>query len=157
MGSHETTEASPAVRALGGLIAAHATLTRELSARMVEQHGLTLNEYEVLLLLSRAPDRSMRRVDVAAQARLSPSGVTRMLDRLEAAGLVEKGECPEDGRVTYAVLSDAGTAKLRVCSRDHLAAVEHELGERLDGAEQDALAELLGRLGNGADECQPGA
>jgi DNA-binding MarR family transcriptional regulator len=98
----------------------------------------------------------MRRVDLASEARLSPSGVTRMLDRLEATRLVEKGKCPEDARVTYAVLTDAGMAKLRECARDHFEAVERVLGERLDPSEQGSLAVLLGRLASGGDGCEPG-
>jgi DNA-binding MarR family transcriptional regulator len=157
MQSLPTQTSSPALTALARLVAAHATVTRELSAELVEQHGLSLAEYEVLLLLSRSEDRRMRRVDLAAQIRLSPSGVTRMLDRLERAGLVEKGACSEDARVTYAVLTDTGMAKLVECSRDHVAAAERVLGERLDTDKQKALADLLGRLGesDGAD-CEPG-
>lgn len=151
-----TTEIPPAVLALGRLIGAHATLTRELSAQLVEAHGLTLNEYEVLLLLARAPDNRMRRIDVAGEVRLSPSGVTRMLDRLEKAGLVEKGTCVTDARITYAVLTEAGMTKLRECSRDHFAAVERLLGERLAGGELASLADLLGRLTEVRDEeCEP--
>ena len=98
--------------AVGRLIGAHAELTSELSAQLVAEHGLTLNEYEVLLLLARAPERAMRRVDLAHEVRLTPSGVTRLLDRLEAAGLVGKRHCETDARVTYAELTAAGTAKL---------------------------------------------
>jgi DNA-binding MarR family transcriptional regulator len=153
-----TTETPPAVVTLGRLIGAHSTLTRELSARLVEQHGLTLNEYEVLLLLARAPDNRMRRIDLAGEVRLSPSGVTRMLDRLEQTELVEKGKCESDARITYAVLTEAGMAKLRECSRDHFAAVERTLGERLDDIELASLAELLGRLTDvAAEECEPPA
>ena len=94
-----TPATSNAVRALGGLVGAHSTLTRELSAQLVDKHGLTLSEYEVLLLLSRAPEHSMRRIDLAGEVRLSPSGVTRMLNRLEDTGLVTKGKCSTDARV----------------------------------------------------------
>ena len=80
-----------AVDALGHLLGAHATLTRQLSVQLVEEHGLTMSEYEVLFLLSRQPEHSMRRIDLSREVRLSPSGVTRMLDRLEATGLVEIG------------------------------------------------------------------
>jgi DNA-binding MarR family transcriptional regulator len=146
------------VIALGRLIGAHAELTRELTARLVEQHDLTLSEYEVLLLLARAPDRRMRRVDVAQEVRLSPSGVTRMLDRLEATDLVEKGSCASDARVTYAVLSDAGLAKLKECTPSHFAAVERLLGERLDEDEVASLAELLARLSEPDDSvCEDAA
>jgi DNA-binding MarR family transcriptional regulator len=149
---------SPALTTVARLLAAHAAVTRELSAELVAQHGLSLAEYEALLLLSREEERRMRRVDLAAQARLSPSGVTRMLDRLERAGLVEKGACPEDARVTYAVLTDAGMARLERCSRDHFAAAERVLGERLDTDEQRTLAELLGRLGDAdSADCGPQA
>jgi MarR family transcriptional regulator, 2-MHQ and catechol-resistance regulon repressor len=150
------TETPTAVVALGRLIGAHAALTRELSAQLVADHGVTLNEYEVLLLLAHAPDRSMRRVDLATEVPLSPSGVTRMLDRHERAGLVEKGECPSDGRVTYAVLTEAGVAKLEECSRDHLAAAQRMLGARLDEDELASLSELLGRFTDVTDgDCEP--
>src|SRR5919197_4080721 len=116
---HLTPKTSPAVEALGHLLGAHSTLTRELSAQLTEQHGLTLSEYEVLFLLAREPDHAMRRIDLSREARLSPSGITRMLDRLEATGLVEKGACSSDARVTYAVLTEAGMNKLRECAPDH--------------------------------------
>ncbi|MEK6326547.1 MAG: MarR family transcriptional regulator [Actinomycetota bacterium] len=142
--------------AVGRLIGAHATLTRQLSAQLVAEHGLTLNEYEVLLLLARAPERAMRRVDLAHDVRLSPSGITRLLDRLEAAGLVGKRQCEADARVTYAELTTAGMAKLERCAPDQAAAAERLLGERFDEAELASLVELLGRLSAAADdECDP--
>ncbi len=142
--------------AVGRLIGAHAALTRQLSAQLVAEHGLTLNEYEVLLLLARAPERAMRRVDLAHDVRLSPSGITRLLDRLEAAGLVGKRQCEADARVTYAELTTAGMAKLERCAPDQAAAAERLLGERFDEAELASLVELLGRLSALADdECGP--
>jgi MarR family 2-MHQ and catechol resistance regulon transcriptional repressor len=153
-----TTEIPAAVVTLGRLVGAYSTVTRQLSAQLVEAHGLTLSEYEVLLLLARAPDNRMRRIDVAGEVRLSPSGVTRMLDRLEKTGLVEKGKCETDARITYAVLTEAGMTKLRECSRDHVAAVERMLGEHLADEELASLAELLGRLTEIRDEeCEPPA
>jgi MarR family transcriptional regulator, 2-MHQ and catechol-resistance regulon repressor len=151
-----TPATSNAVRALGGLVGAHSTLTRELSAQLVHKHGLTLSEYEVLLLLSRAPERSMRRIDLAGEVRLSPSGVTRMLNRLEDTGLVTKGKCSTDARVTYAVLTDAGMKKLRECSPDHFAAIERLIGERLSEQEIEALGQLLSRLSDLDDDCSVG-
>lgn len=142
---------------MGRLIGAHAALTRELSAQLVADHGLTLSEYEVLMLLTRAPDGVMRRVDLAHEVRLSPSGVTRMLDRLEAGGLVGKASCEKDARVTYAQLTEAGVAKLEECTPDHVAAAERLLGERFDEQELTSLVDLLGRLSAPADdECPSG-
>src|SRR5262245_32107417 len=146
---------SPAVEAMGRLIGAHSALTRELSALLTEQHGLTLSEVEVLLLLSRAREHSMRRIDLSRDIRLSPSGVTRMLDRMEATGLVEKGICEQDARVSYAVLTDAGMRKLRAVWPDHLAAIERLLGERFDTRELNQLTELLDRVSDPVD-CEPG-
>jgi DNA-binding MarR family transcriptional regulator len=150
------TKGSSSVVAVGRLIGAHAALTRELSAQLVADHGLTLSEYEVLMLLARAPDGVMRRVDLAHEVRLSPSGVTRMLDRLEAGGLVGKALCEKDARVTYAQLTEAGVAKLEECAPGHVAAAERLLGERFDEHELTSLVELLGRLSAPADdECGP--
>ena len=149
-------EPQTAVEALGHLLGAHATLTRQLSARLMEEHGLTLSEYEVLFLLSREADHAMRRIDLSREARLSPSGITRMLDRLEATGLVEKGACAEDARVSYAVLTDAGMRKLRECAPDHFAAVERLIGERLGDEEVEMLSKLLGRLSDLNDDCRVG-
>src|SRR5438093_5912400 len=117
--------------AFGHLMGAHATLTRRLNTLLEEQYGLTMSEYEVLFLLAREEDHSLRRIDLSREVRLSPSGITRMLDRLETTGLVEKGSCAKDARVTYAVLTDAGMQKLRECSPAHLGEVERLIGERL--------------------------
>jgi DNA-binding MarR family transcriptional regulator len=144
------------VEAVGHLLGAHATLTRQLSARLVETHGLTMSEYEVLFLLAREPDHSMRRIDLSREVRLSPSGITRMLDRLETTGLVEKGACAKDARVTYAVLTEAGMQKLHECSPDHFAAIERLIGERLSDEEVEMLGELLGRLSDLNDDCSVG-
>jgi DNA-binding MarR family transcriptional regulator len=150
------TKASPAVEALDKLFGAHATLIRELSAELVAEHGLTINDYGTLLLLSRAGEQGMRRIDLANELRLSPSGITRLLDRLEQAGYVGKGECGEDARVSYTVLTDAGLAKLKECAPGHVADIERLLGAVMDEEELATLAELLGRLSEGDAGCTPG-
>ena len=132
------------------LLRGHAAATRELSAQLQSAHGLTINDYEALLHLSRADKGALRRVDLAAELVLTPSGVTRLLDGLEQAGLVCKGTCESDARVTYAVLTDAGRAKLEQASCSHVAAVSQLFGERFDDDELESLASLLGRL-PGAD------
>ena len=142
--------------AFGHLMGAHATLTRQLSTLLEEQYGLAMSEYEVLFLLSRQDDHAMRRIDLSREVRLSPSGITRMLDRLETTGLVEKGSCAKDARVTYAVLTDAGMKKLRECSPAHLAEVERLMGERLSEEEIESLSALLGRLSDLDDDCSIG-
>jgi MarR family 2-MHQ and catechol resistance regulon transcriptional repressor len=149
------TKASPATAALSRLLGAHATLTRELSASLVAQHGLTMNDYGALLLLSRAGEEGMRRIDLANELQLSPSGITRLLDRLENQGLVGKGECSTDARVSYAVLTDAGLTKLKESAPGHIADIEERLGGTLDPDEIDTLAELLGKLSERDESCSP--
>ena len=139
------------------LAAAYAVLTRELSASLVTQHGLTINDYGCLLLLSRAGEEGMRRIDLANELRLSPSGITRLLDRLGDQGLVGKGACREDARVSYAILTDAGLSKLRDAAPGHIEDIERQLADVLDEEEMQTLTELLGRIGNAPGEsCSPG-
>jgi DNA-binding MarR family transcriptional regulator len=128
------------------LLRGHASITRAFSAQLVAEHGLTLNDYEALLRLSRAEDCALRRVDLAEHLVLTASGVTRLLDGLERAGLVAKRRCDSDGRVAYAVLTAAGRAKLEEAGCGHVAAVRALFQERYTPEELETLAELLGRL-----------
>jgi len=112
----------------------------------VNEHGLTINDYEVLLHLSRAPERMLRRVDLAQRVLLTPSGITRLLDGLERGGLVAKASCASDARVVYAKLTDKGAKRLDAASKSHLASVRSLFGERYDDDELEQLAELLKRL-----------
>jgi DNA-binding MarR family transcriptional regulator len=135
----------------------HASLTRELNAELVGRHGLTINEHEVLLRLSRAGDRRMRRVDLADSLLLTPSGITRLLDGLERREYVERASCKSDRRVVYAVLTDDGLHALRSASDDHVAGVDRLFARHFDEDELEQLSELLGRLSGGGDgdECDP--
>jgi DNA-binding MarR family transcriptional regulator len=152
-------QAAPALDAWARLLRGHAAITRALSAELEADHGLTINDYEALLLLSRADEGRQRRVDLAEQQLLTPSGVTRLLDGLEQIGLVERAACSSDRRVTYAVLTDGGRARLEEASASHLTGVRAFLEDRFSGQELDQLAELLGRLPGaaGADgsDCAP--
>jgi len=129
-----------------GLLRGHAALTRALNADLVTDHGLTLSDYEVLLRLSRAPERKMRRVDLAEQVLLTASGITRLLDGLQASGYVDKAACSSDARVTYAVLTAAGHEKLRSAAGVHVAGIHAMFAERYSDDEMATLAELLSRL-----------
>jgi DNA-binding MarR family transcriptional regulator len=152
-----STKALPSTEAFGNLLGAHAALTRELSAALVASHGLTINDYGCLLLLSRSGDEGMRRIDLANELQLSPSGITRLLDRLEDQGLVGKGACKEDARVSYAVLTDAGEAKIREAWPEHVDAVQRRVGAVLSEDEIKTLGELLARLSDGDESCDPEA
>jgi len=133
------------------LIRGYASVTRAMSAELVAEHGLTINDYEALLHLSRAEEGRMRRVDLAGLLLLTASGVTRLLDGLESAGLVERASCASDRRVTYAVLTEAGRTRLHQASGSHVAGVRAFFEARYSGEELDQLAGLLGRLPGAAD------
>jgi DNA-binding MarR family transcriptional regulator len=140
------------------LLRAHAATTRLLNAQLVAEHGLTINDYEALLHLSRAEEGALRRVDLAKQLLLTASGVTRLLDGLERAGLVEKASCPTDARVTYAVITAAGRKKLEQAACSHVAAVRELFEQRFGRRELETLASLLARLPDGAaggESCSP--
>jgi len=139
MFSQVLSDQSLEVSAFASLLRGYAAATRQLNAQLTADHGLTLSDYEVLLRLGRASERRMRRVDLAEQVFLTPSGITRLLDGLERAGLVERASCDTDRRVVYAVLTDEGLSKLREASASHLAQVEALFGARFDDEE---LADL---------------
>lgn len=147
-----TTQAADASLAVWGrLIRGHAGAARHLSASLQAEHGLTINDYEALLLLSKPAGRAMRRIDLASALVLTASGVTRLLDGLERAGYVAKQACESDARVTYAVLTDAGAEKLAAAGCSHVAAIRAFFGERYSDAELETLSELLSRLPGAAE------
>ena len=151
MSSQVLREQAPAVEAWIHLLRAQSAATRAVNAQLVADHGLTINDFEALLHLSRAEEFRMRRVDLAEQLILTASGVTRLLDGLEAAGLVDRAACASDRRVTYAVLTDAGRAKLKEASHSHVADIRAFFEQRFSSEELEQLAALLGRLPGAAD------
>ncbi len=137
---------------------AHASTTRRFNAELVAEHDLTINDYEVLLHLSHADDRRLRRIDLAQRVLLTPSGITRLLEGLERAGYVERATCDSDARVTYAQLTDEGVEKLREASKSHVAGIRDFFRERFSREELEVLGGLLERLPPGAREdvdCSP--
>ncbi len=134
---------------------AHAVTARELSGELLQEHGLSVSAYEALRVLSGADEQRMKRVELAERLVLTPSGVTRLLDGLEKAGLVERVACPEDLRISYTQLTEAGEQKLEAASCGHVRLVRSVLEEHLRPDEIAALAELLEKLpgGPGDDTC----
>jgi DNA-binding MarR family transcriptional regulator len=149
-----TQASSLAISAWIRLLRSYTSATRDLSSQLQAEHGLTINDYEALLHLSLAEEGAMRRIDLAGELLLTPSGVTRLLDGLERAGHVCKGSCPGDLRVTYAVLTETGRNKLAEASRSHVAAVTDLFRERFSDEELGTLAELLGRLPGAVGESE---
>src|SRR5882757_1014421 len=132
----------------------HSAITRELSVQLQREHGLTLNDYEVLLHLSHSDGGMLRRVDLAESVLLTASGITRLLEGLERSGFVSKETCDSDARVSYAKLTDEGAAKLRAASVTHLRGIDELFVGRYSGSELATLAELLARLPVTGDGCK---
>jgi DNA-binding MarR family transcriptional regulator len=128
------------------LIRAHSRVVRRLEAELEAEHGLTLPAYEVLAHLSQAPERRLRMSELAIHAVLTPSGLTRLVDKLARAGLVERQRCGADARVVYAVLTSAGMARLVAAYPTHVRGVREHYIDWLTPTQQRALSDALGDL-----------
>jgi DNA-binding MarR family transcriptional regulator len=129
---------------------AHARVTRVLDAELSAECDLPLGMYEVLLHLHEAPDHRLRMTDLADRVLLSRSGLTRLVDRMEGEALIRRESCPSDLRGTNAVLTDAGTERLRAAAPVHLRGVREHMVDLLSPDELRVLATALGRV---AGEC----
>lgn len=137
----------PELGAWRGLLRTHAMLVKRLDAELEATHGLALTSYEVLLNLSHADEHKMRMCDVADSVLLSRSGLTRLIDRLEREGLVERVSCADDARGAFARLTEAGVAKFREAQSTHLEGIRQHFLQHFDDAELGLLAEAWQRVG----------
>jgi DNA-binding MarR family transcriptional regulator len=124
----------------------HAAILRALDAELVAEQGMTTRDYEVLLYLAQAEERKLPMSALAESTMLTRSGITRLVDGLVAAGLIERVSCPNDARVSYAQLTDAGYEKLRQAGCTHIASIRRLFLEHFTAEEIEQLAELLSRL-----------
>ncbi|MBV9098300.1 MAG: MarR family transcriptional regulator [Frankiaceae bacterium] len=138
--------------AFHALIRAHARVVRMLEAELETEQGLSLPAYEVLAHLSEAPDRRRRMTELASFAILTPSGLTRLVDKLVRDGLVERQRCGTDARVVYAALTEAGFTRLVAAYPTHLRGVREHLVDRLSSDQLDAIAQALGPFTTDCDE-----
>jgi DNA-binding MarR family transcriptional regulator len=134
------------LRAWRGMLQVHAAVTRSLDAQMHAEHGLSVSAYEVLMFLADAPGQRLRMAEIADRVLLSRSGLTRLVDRLVAHGLVVRNACADDGRGSFAELTEAGRLKLEAARRTHLAGVREFFLERLTQDDQRALGEAWERV-----------
>src|SRR5437588_9356549 len=135
-----------ALEAWRSYLQSHASILRELDADLAAQHGMTTRDYEVLLYLAQAPDRKLAMSALAESTMLTRSGITRLVDGLVEAGLIERVSCKSDARVSYAQLTDAGYEKLREAGCTHIASIRRLFLEHFTPGEIEQLATLLSRL-----------
>ena len=133
-----------------GFLRTHATVLRRLDADLQQVHGLPLTSYEVLLFLGDAPGTRLRMSELAASLLLSQSGATRLVDRLEREGLVERERCESDARGLYAVLTTKGATLLQEARPTHLAGVRRWFLDLLGEDDLDSLGRIWRRLGDAA-------
>jgi DNA-binding MarR family transcriptional regulator len=114
-----------------------------LAALLEAGPGLSPEDVELLMLLAAAPEGRLRMIDVSESLRLSKSGVTRLVDRLQERGLVLRAACPSDRRVVYAGLTEQGALAVEAAAPVFVAGLMEHLGGRL---EEVQLARLRGDL-----------
>lgn len=126
-------------------LTAHARLTEAVDHRLTGAGCVSLSTFEVLMAVERAPDRRLRMHDLADHVALSRSGLTRLVDRLEAEGLLRRERCPSDRRGAFAVLTAAGDDALRTASPVYAQAVSELFGSALPAAEAARVGAVLAR------------
>jgi len=140
------------LRAWRTLIETHYRLAARLDAELQATQGMSLADYQVLVHLSEAPERSLRMAELADRLLLSPSGVTRRLDGLVKQGHVERRACPEDRRGSLAVLTPLGLARLVAAAPTHVAGVRRYVIDPLDRAQLEGLAAALSAVDSALSE-----
>jgi DNA-binding MarR family transcriptional regulator len=143
-----------------GFLRAHSGLIAQLDRELEAGHGMALRSYEVLLKLAQADEGRLRMSELADAVVLSRSGLTRLVDRLEAEGYVERRRCPSDARGAHAIITQAGRERLRDAVGTHVTSVRRLFLDRFSETELRTLAGLWERLeleapAAGAPGCAP--
>jgi DNA-binding MarR family transcriptional regulator len=134
------------ITTFGLLLEAHARLTRLLDADLRASDGITLQTYEVLLRVARAPEGHMTMSELADAVALTTGGVTRLADRLEAEGLVVRRACPTDRRVVHLGLTPEGYRVLADATTHHLDSLDRHVASRIPAEDLPALHRVLDLL-----------
>lgn len=133
---------------------AHRRVTQRLGDELQEAHGIPLPWFDVLASLGSAADHRSRMQELAQAVLISKSGLTRLVDRMQRAGLVEREACEEDRRGTYAALTDDGAYLLERCTPTYVRGVVEHFGELLADDEIATVAEVMRRI---AEKARPDA
>lgn len=151
-----TSPTDPRLGAWRNLIHAHARLFRRLDEELQAAHGISLAEYDALLQLANAPGRRLRMSVLAERVLLSRSGITRLVDRLVASGMVERSVCTTDARGAEAALTSAGLDRLRAASRTHLDGVTRYFLDVVSAEDRAAIERGLGAVADELEARAPG-
>lgn len=133
------------MRAWRGFLHTHSAIWKDLDTALAED-DLSMPAYELLLTLQEAGDAGMRMTELARTLRFSGGGLTRLVDKLERRGSVERRRCPIDGRGFEAVLTPAGKRELRRVHAKHVRQVRAHFLDRLDPTDLEALTRVWTKL-----------
>jgi DNA-binding MarR family transcriptional regulator len=134
------------VQLFGLLLETNARLSRSLGLELESTCDLPLAWFDVLLQLRKSPEGRLKMNQIADAIVHSTGGTTRLIDRLEVAGLVERQNCPSDRRAIHVAITDVGNEKLDTALNVHLGYLEENLATRLTKVERGQLADLLTKL-----------
>lgn len=142
----------PRLTAMGLFAEAYTGLTHRCAAEF-ERHRLSPVEFDVLIRLARSPRTRLRMTDLSAQTSLSTSGVTRVVDRMDRDGLIQRQACPRDRRSSYAVITPAGLARLDATIPGLLKIVQQWFIDQLDPTELESMLGSLRRIRDAVNPC----
>jgi DNA-binding MarR family transcriptional regulator len=128
------------------LVRTHARLWDQVEAQLRRDHGLTIARYDVLAHLESAGGR-LGLTELAGAIVLSPSGLSKLLDRMAAAGLVRRQPDPDDARSSFAQITPSGRSLVRDARRSHHALLQNRFGDALTDRDVADLTRVMGRLG----------
>ena len=131
---------------VGLLMESAAGLRRVFERRIAAGSPMSSQSFDVLIRLARTPGGELRMSELAAQTSLTPSGLTRSIDRLQDQGLVDRRVCPEDRRGAFAVLTTQGQALMDRAIPEHLEHIDGVLSNLYSPEEEEQLSALLRRL-----------
>jgi DNA-binding MarR family transcriptional regulator len=141
----------PRIHTFGLLLEAHAQLTRLLDADLQRSDDISLQTFEVLLRISRAPEGRITMSALAGGVALTTGGVTRLADRLEKDGLVQRVSCPSDRRVVYLALTEQGRDTLALALTHHLDSLERRVTSRISVRDTATFNRVLDQLRHAED------
>lgn len=134
------------LEAWAGFHSVHQRVTKHVEHALASRHGIGISGYKLLARLARADEGHLRMSELADDALLSPSRVSRLVDQFEAAGYVERRPCPSDSRVVHARMTSAGFGYLAEVHETYVDAVERGFFDQLTEREVKALARVWSRL-----------
>jgi DNA-binding MarR family transcriptional regulator len=134
------------------MLTLYSRIMRDLDRDLIAAHGISVREFDVLITLVNAPDRRLRMSDLAEGVMLSPSGLTRLIERLERARLVQRRGDENDARSVQVALTDAGEERLNEARTTHNAVIRAHFTDRVSPDELQTIGTLWQRVLRAAGE-----